>query len=90
MDFRIDLANTYEIESAIRMLKAQLMKGIPVSYLELSAWAHNCLRREGINTVEQLCEMRSEDLMAFPGCGKRSVEDIKNCLAWRGYRLASK
>ena len=38
--------------------------GMGIDELELSVRSYNCLKRAGINTVEELCKMSSEDMMA--------------------------
>ena len=36
-----------------------------IDELELSVRSYNCLKRAGINTVEELCNKTSEDMMKF-------------------------
>ena len=36
-----------------------------IDELELSVRSYNCLKRAGINTVEELCNRTSEDMMKF-------------------------
>ena len=59
-----------------------------VASLALSARAYNCLIRNGIYTVEELCEKEEVDLLAFRNMGIGSVKEIKNELGRRGLFLA--
>ena len=42
--------------------------------LELSVRSFNCLKRAGINTVEQLCNKTPDDMMKVRNLGKKSLE----------------
>ena len=46
--------------------------------LDLSVRAYNCLKRHGIDTVEQLCEMSMDDMMRVRNLGRRSLEEVLN------------
>ena len=50
--------------------------GLGIDELELSVRSYNCLKRAGINTVEELCNMSSEDMMHVRNLGRRSLEEI--------------
>ena len=36
----------------------------------------NCLKRAGINTVEELCNRTSEDMMKVRNLGRKSLEEV--------------
>ncbi len=44
--------------------------------LELSVRSHNCLKRAGINTVEELTNRTSEDMMKVRNLGRKSLEEV--------------
>ena len=44
--------------------------------LELSVRSSNCLRRAGINTVEELCNKISDDMMKVRNLGKKSLDEV--------------
>ena len=44
--------------------------------LELSVRSFNCLKRAGINTVEQLCNKTPDDMMKVRNLGKKSLEEV--------------
>ena len=44
--------------------------------LELSVRSFNCLKRAGINTVEQLCNKTPDDMMKVRNLGKKSLDEV--------------
>ena len=60
-----------------------------IDELELSVRSYNCLKRAGINTVEELCNRTSEDMMKVRNMGRKSLEEVQNKLAMMGLSLAS-
>ncbi len=52
-----------------------------VEELDLSVRSYNCLKRAGINTVEELTEKTEEDMMKVRNLGKKSLEEINNKLS---------
>lgn len=57
------------------------VKATPIEVLELSVRPYNCLKRNGIHTLEQLLECTEEDLMNLRNFGQKSMEEIKQKLA---------
>ncbi len=51
-----------------------------IEELELSVRSSNCLKRAGINTVEQLLNKTEEDLMKVRNLGKKSLDEIREKL----------
>ncbi len=47
-----------------------------IDELELSVRSFNCLKRAGINTVEELCNRTSEDMMKVRNLGRKSLEEV--------------
>jgi len=60
---------------------------LPVSSLELSIRAANCLEAENIVTVSQLVRLSEEDLLAVRSLGKTSLREIKRKLADLGLSI---
>ena len=48
-----------------------------IDELELSVRAFNCLKRSGINTVQELVGKTHEDMMKVRNLGSKSLEEIK-------------
>lgn len=57
--------------------------------LELSVRSYNCLKRAGINTVEELINRSSEDMMKVRNLGRKSLEEVLNKLKELGLSLKS-
>ena len=47
-----------------------------IDELELSVRSYNCLKRAGINTVEELCDRTPEDMMKVRNLGRKSLEEV--------------
>ena len=47
-----------------------------IDELELSVRSYNCLKRAGINTVEELCSKTSEDMMKVRNLGRKSLDEV--------------
>ena len=59
-----------------------------IDELELSVRSYNCLKRAGINTVEELCNKTSEDLMKVRNLGRKSLEEVLAKLKELGLSLS--
>ena len=53
----------------------------PVEELKLSNRALNCLKRHGVDTVEQLIELTKDELFDLRGMGVKLVVEIRGRLA---------
>lgn len=47
-----------------------------IDELELSVRSYNCLKRAGINTVQQLCAKTPDDMMKVRNLGRKSLEEV--------------
>lgn len=47
-----------------------------IDELELSVRSYNCLKRAGINTVQELCSKTPEDMMKVRNLGRKSLEEV--------------
>ena len=47
-----------------------------IDELELSVRSYNCLKRAGINTVEELCNRTSEDMMKVRNLVRKSLDEV--------------
>ena len=47
-----------------------------IDELELSVRSYNCLKRAGINTVEELCNKSPEEMMKVRNLGKKSLDEV--------------
>ena len=52
-----------------------------IEELDLSVRSYNCLKRAGINTVDELIQKTEEDMMKVRNLGKKSLQEVKDKLA---------
>ena len=58
-----------------------------IEELDLSVRSYNCLKRAGINSVEELAQKNDEEMMRVRNLGRKSLEEIEQKLAALGLRL---
>lgn len=58
-----------------------------IEELDLSVRSFNCLKRAGINTVEDLANKTEDDMMKVRNLGRKSLEEVINKLASLGLSL---
>lgn len=58
-----------------------------IDELELSVRSYNCLKRAGINTVEELTNKTSEDMIKVRNLGRKSLEEVLAKLKELGLQL---
>lgn len=60
---------------------------MPIEELDLSVRSYNCLKRAGINTVEELVQRNEEEMMKVRNLGKKSLEEVVRKLGELGLYL---
>ena len=60
-----------------------------IDELELSVRSYNCLKRAGINTVEELTNRSPEDMMKVRNLGRKSLDEVLAKLKELGLQLNS-
>ena len=60
-----------------------------IEELDLSVRSFNCLKRAGINTVNDLIEKSEEEMMKVRNLGKKSFDEVKEKLKSLGYEMSS-
>jgi len=58
-----------------------------IEELDLSVRSYNCLKRAGINTVQELVQRSEEDMMKVRNLGKKSLEEVQQKLSGLGLSL---
>jgi len=53
---------------------------MPIEELELSVRSYNCLKRAGINTVQDLTQRTVDEMMKVRNLGKKSLEEVEHKL----------
>lgn len=59
-----------------------------IDELELSVRSYNCLKRAGINTVEELCSKTPDEMMKVRNLGRKSLEEVLAKLKELGLSLS--
>ncbi|WP_129598527.1 DNA-directed RNA polymerase subunit alpha [Anaerophilus nitritogenes] len=67
--------------------KKEKVMEMTIEELELSVRSYNCLKRAGINTVEELTDKSEEDMMKVRNLGKKSLEEVEQKLQELGLGL---
>ena len=67
--------------------KKEKVLEMSIEELDLSVRSYNCLKRAGINTVEDLACKTEEEMMKVRNLGKKSLEEVLNKLAELGLAL---
>ena len=67
--------------------KKEKVLEMTIEELDLSVRAYNCLKRAGINTVEDLINRSEEDMMKVRNLGRKSLEEVIWKLASLGLSL---
>ncbi len=60
-----------------------------IEELDLSVRSFNCLKRAGINTVEDLISKTEDDMMKVRNLGRKSLDEVINKLASLGFALSA-
>ncbi|MCI8804927.1 MAG: DNA-directed RNA polymerase subunit alpha [Clostridiales bacterium] len=67
--------------------KTQVLE-LSIEELDLSVRSYNCLKRAGINTVEDLANKTEEDMMKVRNLGRKSLEEVLNKMNELGLSLS--
>jgi DNA-directed RNA polymerase subunit alpha len=70
--------------------KKEKVLEMTIEELDLSVRSYNCLKRAGINTVEDLSNKNEEDMMKVRNLGRKSLEEVIHKLEALGLVLATK
>ena len=85
-----DSARTIEVISEPAKEGKQHVLEMNIDELELSVRSYNCLKRAGINTVEELCNKTPEEMMKVRNLGRKSLEEVLAKLKELGLELTAK
>lgn len=85
---------TDNVSDELKMVKKEEDKKekaleITIEELDLSVRSYNCLKRAGINTVEELIKRNEEEMMKVRNLGKKSLEEVEQKLKTLGFKLRS-
>jgi DNA-directed RNA polymerase subunit alpha len=83
-----DHAKHAEIMVEKEETKKEKVLEMTIEELDLSVRSYNCLKRAGINTVEDLTNRTEEDMMKVRNLGRKSLEEVLQKLQALGLSLA--
>lgn len=86
VDLSDDAKNTEIIVEKEESKKEKVLE-MTIEDLDLSVRSYNCLKRAGINTVEDLVSKSEEDMMKVRNLGRKSLEEVINKLDSLGLHL---
>lgn len=67
--------------------KKEKVMEMTIEELDLSVRSYNCLKRAGINTVQELTQKSEEDMMKVRNLGRKSLEEVQEKLVELGLSL---
>ena len=67
--------------------KKEKILEMTIEELDLSVRSFNCLKRAGINTVEELVQRNEEEMMKVRNLGRKSLEEVQHKLIGLGLSL---
>ena len=79
-----DITRDINLEKDEEKEEEAQFENISIEELDLSVRSYNCLKRDGIATVLELCDRTEEAMMKVKNLGKKSLKEIKDKLAERG------
>lgn len=76
-----DEARHAEIMVEKEEAEKEKMLVMTIEELDLSVRSYNCLKRAGINTIQELTNKTESEMMKVRNLGRKSLEEVKNKLA---------
>ena len=86
VDLSDDAKNTEIMVEPTENKKEKVLE-MTIEELDLSVRSYNCLKRAGINTVEDLTNKSEEDMMKVRNLGRKSLDEVINKLQGLGLYL---
>ncbi len=86
VDLSEDAKNTEIVKEKEESKKEKVLE-MSIEDLDLSVRSYNCLKRAGINTVEDLANKSEEEMMKVRNLGRKSLDEVKYKLHALGLAL---
>ena len=67
--------------------KVQKLMEMSIEDMDLSVRSYNCLKRAGINTVEDLTRKTEDDMLKVKNLGRKSLDEVISKLVDLGLNL---
>jgi DNA-directed RNA polymerase subunit alpha len=81
------VAQNAEIMVEKEETQKEKMLEMTIEELDLSVRSYNCLKRAGINTVQELTAKSEPEMIKVRNLGRKSLEEVKSKLADLGLGL---
>lgn len=85
----VDTTNEMSLMVSKEDDKQQQVMSMNIEELDLSVRSYNCLKRNGIHTVEDLTKKTEEDMLKMRNLGRKSLDEVINKLRGMGIKLRS-
>lgn len=79
-----DLAMNMEVMSEVQQDTGNKVLDMTIEELDLSVRSYNCLKRAGIQTVQELAAKSEDDMIKVRNLGKKSLKEVKEKLVELG------
>ena len=79
VDLSEEAKNTEIVREKEESQKVKVLE-MTIEDLDLSVRSYNCLKRAGINTVEDLANKSEEEMMKVRNLGRKSLDEVKQKL----------
>lgn len=86
VDLSDEVSNTEILEKSEDNMSEKILE-MTIEELDLSVRAFNCLKRAGVNTVNDLINKSPEEMMKVRNLGKKSLEEVVSKLESLGFNL---
>lgn len=83
-----DNAKNTEVMTEKEDNKKEKILELSIEELDLSVRSYNCLKRAGINTVDDLANKTEDDMMKVRNLGRKSLEEVLSKMAELGLSLS--
>lgn len=87
VDLSDEVSSTEILEKSEDNMSEKVLE-MTIEELDLSVRAFNCLKRAGVNTVNDLINKSPEEMMKVRNLGKKSLEEVMSKLESLGFNLA--
>ena len=78
------MAVTIEVRSEAQSDNTNKVLDMTIEELDLSVRSYNCLKRAGIQTVQDLAAKSEDDMIKVRNLGKKSLKEVKEKLVELG------
>ena len=78
---------TEHVQGVEIMVEKEKILEMTIEELDLSVRSYNCLKRAGINTVDELVQRNEEEMMKVRNLGRKSLEEVQQKLVGLGLSL---